>query len=250
MEQLTVLAEAMGESLTAQRLEIYARDLADLTQEKLAGAFSRARRELRFFPKIAELRELAGNSRKELTEGGSIAAWHEVQRFLSRWGVDRRTHSVYGPPPDLGARTEYAIRVVGGLNRINRASDHDIGYIQKQFQEAWMSFDVANSMSFSDLVMKLDGEPLRRQQRLTTGDRLHKHLAATPVESPPAQKQSEPPAPKRTSPLPRISPLTNDEAREKRIAELKAQAERAQQIAHSAAQKKPGVTDGVGEAVM
>jgi hypothetical protein len=60
LEQLTILAEAMGESLTPSRLEIYLTDLADLSREQLEMACWRARRELRFFPKIAELREFAG----------------------------------------------------------------------------------------------------------------------------------------------------------------------------------------------
>ena len=59
-EQLTILAEAFGESMTAQRLMIYAHDLGDIAFEELAAAFQRARRECRFFPKISELRELAG----------------------------------------------------------------------------------------------------------------------------------------------------------------------------------------------
>src|SRR5207248_7308072 len=60
MEQLTIVAEAMGEPLTASRLQIYANDLSDLSEKQIVVASLRARQELRFFPKIAELRELAG----------------------------------------------------------------------------------------------------------------------------------------------------------------------------------------------
>jgi hypothetical protein len=62
MEQLTILAEAMDQSLTTSRLQIYLSDLCYLEQRQLELAFWRARRELKFFPKIAELRELAGVS--------------------------------------------------------------------------------------------------------------------------------------------------------------------------------------------
>lgn len=59
-DQLTILAEAFGEGLTEQRQEIYCGGLADIGQERLDVAFRRARYELKWFPKLAELRELAG----------------------------------------------------------------------------------------------------------------------------------------------------------------------------------------------
>ena len=61
VRELAVLASALGAELSAERFEIYARDLAsDLTQEQLQQALIKARRESRFFPMISELREWAG----------------------------------------------------------------------------------------------------------------------------------------------------------------------------------------------
>lgn len=54
------MAEAFGEPLTEQRQEIYCAGLADIPRQQLQTAFKRARYELRWFPKLAELRELAG----------------------------------------------------------------------------------------------------------------------------------------------------------------------------------------------
>src|SRR5258705_7035443 len=59
-DQLTILAEAFGETLTEQRQEIYCSGLADIQQNQLETAFRRARYELKWFPKLAELRDLAG----------------------------------------------------------------------------------------------------------------------------------------------------------------------------------------------
>jgi hypothetical protein len=59
-DQLTILAEAFGEKLTEERQDIYCGSLADIQQKQLDIAFRRARCELKWFPKIAELRELAG----------------------------------------------------------------------------------------------------------------------------------------------------------------------------------------------
>jgi hypothetical protein len=58
--ELTTLAEAFGEPLTDQRQDIYFGGLADIPQDQLQVAFRRARYELKWFPKLAELRGLAG----------------------------------------------------------------------------------------------------------------------------------------------------------------------------------------------
>jgi hypothetical protein len=59
-DQLTIMAEAFGEKLTEERQEIYCAGLAEFPQNRLDVAFRRARYELKWFPKLAELRELAG----------------------------------------------------------------------------------------------------------------------------------------------------------------------------------------------
>jgi len=71
-KQLAVLEEAMDVVISETRKGMFARDLMDLPQERLAVAFCRARRELKFFPKIAELRELAGATDGRL---GPEEAW-------------------------------------------------------------------------------------------------------------------------------------------------------------------------------
>src|SRR5215471_7190228 len=75
--ELTTLAEAFGEPLTDQRQDIYFGGLADIPQDQLRVAFRRARYELKWFPKLAELRGLAGVSIDEILDGrpGPEEAW-------------------------------------------------------------------------------------------------------------------------------------------------------------------------------
>jgi hypothetical protein len=82
VNEITVLAEAFGEGLTAERQAIYAEALADIEREQLRGAFRRARFELRWFPKIAELRELAGASVSGANDGrpGAEEAWARMPK--------------------------------------------------------------------------------------------------------------------------------------------------------------------------
>lgn len=81
-DELTVLAEAFGETPSEQRQEIYCQALADIARPQLRVAFRRARYELKYFPKIAELRELAGSLPDTLADGrpGSEEAWARMPK--------------------------------------------------------------------------------------------------------------------------------------------------------------------------
>lgn len=71
-----------GFDITVQQLEVYAEHLADISRERLAEAFWKATRELRFFPKIAELRELAGDLVGTSQDGrrGPEEAWAKMPK--------------------------------------------------------------------------------------------------------------------------------------------------------------------------
>jgi len=81
-DELTILAEAFGETLTEQRQEIYCSGLADIRQDHLSVAFRRARYELKWFPKLAELRELAGAIPSVVDDGrpGPEEAWARMPK--------------------------------------------------------------------------------------------------------------------------------------------------------------------------
>jgi hypothetical protein len=81
-DQLTVMAEAFGEKLTEERQEIYCAGLAEFPQNRLDVAFRRARYELKWFPKLAELRDLAGVVSGASNEGrpGPEEAWARMPK--------------------------------------------------------------------------------------------------------------------------------------------------------------------------
>lgn len=81
-DQVSVLAVTFGAEITEERLEIYAEHLADVPREQLQQAFWKASRELKFFPKIAELRELAGLALDALKDGrpGPEEAWARMPK--------------------------------------------------------------------------------------------------------------------------------------------------------------------------
>jgi len=145
VDQLTVLAEAFGEcgeKVSPQRLQIYAGDLADLDQRQLEIAFKRARTELKFFPKISELRELAGVPKQEqCNEAEAFSAFQSVIRHLERNGIDAGVQS-------LSRRAQYAVRHCGGLAAFNnRLVDKSFPFLQRDFCEAYARAPIAEMIS-------------------------------------------------------------------------------------------------------
>jgi len=144
VDQLIVLAEAFGEcgeKVSPQRLQIYAGDLADLDQRQLEIAFRRARTELKFFPKISELRELAGLSSKDQSKVEAAAAFQLVIRHLERNGIDAGVRS-------LPTAAQYAVRRCGGLATFNRRlDDSSYPFLQRDFCEAYMQAPIAETMA-------------------------------------------------------------------------------------------------------
>jgi len=139
-KELTILAEGFGEQLTLERVEIYVTSLVDIPQERLRVAFRRAMYELKWFPKLAELRDLSGSSADDEKKVEAQAAWDFANKYLREWGVDRmpvRSNGRWITAPTLEPRLEYAIRQIGGLWRLNQISDESYPFVFRDFCEAY-----------------------------------------------------------------------------------------------------------------
>ena len=144
IKQLTILAVAFGspEGVTAERLRIYAADLlSDLSQEQLAGAFARCRRELKFFPQIAELRELVAAKPEDHEQVEAEAAWQFANAYLQKHGVV--TYDDDNRPP-LDSRIDYALRRIGGLNGLNQITEKSRAFMFRDFCEAYRQAPMAD----------------------------------------------------------------------------------------------------------
>jgi hypothetical protein len=181
LDQLTILGEAMGESLTPERLSIYAQDLSsDLTQGQLAPAFEKARRELKFFPKIAELRTLAGADEKEREDAEMRQAWDLVQRFVSKrvWTDPHGVCRVDGEQ-DLPDRVRDSVRRSGGLRAYLWMTEKDFPFLQQRFFDeyrAWVRVERLPASILARLTMP--------RPRLIAPVETEAHAPAAPLRSP------------------------------------------------------------------
>jgi hypothetical protein len=151
VQTITGLAELFHRELSRAAIELYLRALLPLAELELKRAFARAVRECVHMPVPAELIRLAGVlTEKERREASAIESWGRVLHAIARWGVDMQRYAVYGEPPMFDARTDYAIRHVGGLSRINRASHTEFGFIERQFREAYEAYERFEALSEKD----------------------------------------------------------------------------------------------------
>jgi hypothetical protein len=205
IEQVIILAEAMGEVMTPARLKIYAGDLADIGREGLAIAFQRARRECRFFPKIAELRDLAGAAAKDERSVEAEAAWKCANDYLHKWGVDLMPLYSGGEQIDAPAippRVGYALRRIGGLRGLNQITEESRPFMFKDFCEAYNLAPIADA-----LAPQLSG-------KFSTAQGEIKQLTGAKMERPQEIERAE--AHTKLKPMPIRQPLTDAQRRDRR----------------------------------
>lgn len=142
-----MLAERLGmlqslfpnHPLTPLANDVYLTELGNVLdaigQDGLDKVLNDCIRSCTFMPTIAEIRKRAGMN----VQYAAYAAWDEVQNLLRRHG---RNPAYWGPnTPKLDERTQYAVRAVGGLERINSATDENWGFIHKAFIEAYEHYE-------------------------------------------------------------------------------------------------------------
>lgn len=151
------LLVALGEILPRQNgaapmspeaLEFMADGLADLPADALTRAATRARNACRWFPTVAELRDMAGcgtPGADDALAAEAMAAW-ETTRI---WCVLNRVHNVHtgaysmpepgaAKPGPLRPRSEHALRLCGGIHRVVCSRDtDDEKWCRRDFIEAY-----------------------------------------------------------------------------------------------------------------
>jgi len=179
-----MLAEAFAEPLTKERVLIYADGLQDIPQDRLKVSFQRALRELTWFPKVAELRSLAGMKSDDQRKVEADAAWNHVNEYLRKWGVDLLPLYSGGKkttPPPLDARSEYALRRIGGLRAINLVDVEKRPFMYRDFCEAYTLAPIAELMAPSLLQQFGDQKLIGKVKELARAKDMEHRNAKLPT---------------------------------------------------------------------
>lgn len=156
---MLALAEAFRESLTAELLAIYVEAIADLSDDQLKQAVSRAIKERDFFPRISELRKLAGVDAEEQKDAEALKAWDVLLRYVNTW-IHPDPQGAYGPeqgcrpypPPQLEQCILDCARRVGGWRRLKTASEADLPFLKKDFLEEYRSWESVERVDVSHML--------------------------------------------------------------------------------------------------
>lgn len=187
---------------------MYVESLGDLSDEQIRRSVGRAIRELKWFPKPAELRELVGHNPRDEQDAEARAAWGVVVNFAEKYVqsdpqgcyvVDQGVRRV--PPPVLSQRILDTVRRTGGWRAYKLMRASDLPHQQKRFIAEYGIWTAVEQVPESRL--------------LTEMPRLQ--LVAKPIEPPsvtePKQEQPKAPASK---PKPMPEPLTDAQLRDRR----------------------------------
>jgi hypothetical protein len=197
IDQLSLAAVAKGQVFPPERLRINAEDLIDIPQDRLALAFSRARRELDYAPGVAEIRRLASADEKSSESVEAQAAWNYVNEYLRKWGVDRmpiRSGGQWITAPPLEPRLEYAVRQIGGLWRLNQVTDENYAFMFRDFCAAYSLAPVAELMAPQILEQFGDRKLVGNVKRLADAKESERQAAGQVQET--AQKPADTEVPK------------------------------------------------------
>jgi len=157
--EFLALAEAFRESLTAELLAIYVEATAELTDEQIKRAVTRAIRERDFFPRVSELYKLAGCSTEEQKDAEAHRAWDVLLDYVDTW-IHPDPEGCYGPeqgcrsspPPKLEQRIVDCARRLGGWRRLKTASEDDIPFLKKDFIEEFNRWEAVERIDVSHML--------------------------------------------------------------------------------------------------
>lgn len=122
-KRLIALAEAVGETLTENRVDLYLQALAGLPFRELVGCLEAFILEARWFPKIPDIRDRVLGpvpDKKLLSDAEAEVAWEKVLNFVDKWH------------PDIGALQDAPL-----LTELERRALYSIGgpaQVQGQFE--------------------------------------------------------------------------------------------------------------------
>lgn len=140
MKRLYALAEALGETLTPKRIDLYLQCLSDIDGEKVNAALESALLTCKWFPKIAEIREMVMGNPVVADDAEADTAWANVIRYVDNWHPDI---GAYGP--GLTSREQYALRVIGGpLVVQDNFGGKSLQFLRRDFIAIWKRAFVAD----------------------------------------------------------------------------------------------------------
>jgi hypothetical protein len=144
---IAILQEHFQTEISSQLADIYLCALRELTIEELDRGCSMALRTCKFFPRLAEILELAKPPANDLILLEAERAWENHQRRIGFFCCDesgielpRYQGGKAIQPPALDPATEYAVRQCGGRYAIEYCNPENLHFVRRDFISAYSRF--------------------------------------------------------------------------------------------------------------
>jgi hypothetical protein len=162
LKQLVALAEVFKEPVTPECLAMFVESLADLSDDQIRLCVGHAFRELKWFPKPAELRELAGASQQQGQGAEARKAWDVLTRFVKKY-VSNDVYGNFGPQhgwypksyPKLSDRILDTVRRTGGWKVYACMTGEDFPFVQKRFFEEYATWAAVEQIEPGKLLTEM-----------------------------------------------------------------------------------------------
>lgn len=121
-----------GKELSLEAVKIYERGLSDLTVEQVEAACKSALLELKFFPKIADIRERIVETAKLELAAKNETEWAEIWKRSADFDPDSGTKF---RDDGLSDCAKWAAGIMGGWRQLANAKLKDEPFLRKRFIE-------------------------------------------------------------------------------------------------------------------
>ncbi len=107
-------------------------------------------------PTVADIRSRVGQKEQLLQGMQGQLEWEEALRAAADYSPVPywKTHSHWNNPPQLSDAGHYAIRCIGGYERLSRCTDRDLPFVRKDFMEAYQRHHEGERLGISDSQAK------------------------------------------------------------------------------------------------
>lgn len=154
-----------SQPLTRQANGIYLDAMTEIYErlggERFDSVITECVNSCRFMPTIAEIRERAGMlSEGQQKAASGEAAWDFVKQYIRKW------YGLPGPWERLPEAIDRASRAVGGIRAIAEADVERIGFVRRDFLEAFRNGPAAKEYAVSQGWALPEGITLKRLEGL------------------------------------------------------------------------------------
>ena len=155
VKRLLTLAAATRETPHPDQIEVIVNDLSDLSPGEVVATLERLRKTEYKFPAVAKIRDaVLGGSQIQVEDAKAEAAWMEAEKWvMANFDPDNGVRGWISPSgtrctrglsphwkqiPPLPARTEHALRAIGGYERVwYDVQGNQYTWLKREFVDAW-----------------------------------------------------------------------------------------------------------------